>query len=204
LAEALIDSGQASKVLLVTADTYSKLLKESDKNVRTLFGDGATATLLVKTPGDAPSDLGPFVYGTDGEGGKNLCCARGGLRSSTQEEEWLFMNGPEVFNFTLRVVPNSIHSLLERARLTLEDIDLFVFHQANAYMLEHLRKKIGVPKEKFVLSMRQTGNTVSSTIPFALQQAQAENKLKPGAKIVLAGFGVGYSWASTLLKWRQC
>jgi len=211
LAEALLASGQARCVLLVTTDTYSKLLRPEDKNVRTLFGDGATATLLRPTPLNEPSDLGPFVYGTDGHGAENLICRRGGVRhaiSASSDKDasaatsWLFMNGPEIFNFTLRVVPDAMDRLLRQAKIKLEQIDFFVFHQANAYMLEHLRKKLELPKEKFYLHLRTTGNTVSSTIPLALENAHLQGRLKMGDKILLAGFGVGYSWATTLLRWR--
>ncbi len=209
LAEALLACGQARCVLLVTTDTYSKLLRPEDKNVRTLFGDGATATLLRPTPLNEPSDLGPFVYGTDGGGTENLICRRGGVRHATSSDKldsattsWLYMNGPEIFNFTLRVIPDATDRLLRKAEIELEQIDFFVFHQANAYMLEHLRKKLGLPQEKFYFHLKTTGNTVSSTIPLALENAHLEGRLKTGDKIMLAGFGVGYSWATTLLRWR--
>ncbi len=112
------------------------------------------------------------------------------------------MNGPEIFNFTIKVVPEVVQNLLAKAGIKRDEVDLFVFHQANHYMLEHLRKKLGVAAEKFVVAMEQTGNTVSSTIPIALHQAQAEGRLKPGMRIMLVGFGVGYSWGATMITWR--
>jgi 3-oxoacyl-[acyl-carrier-protein] synthase-3 len=111
------------------------------------------------------------------------------------------MNGPEIFAFTLRVVPKVVHELLARAGKGLGDIDLFVFHQANQYMLEHLRKKLKIPAEKFFLGMRHCGNTVSCTIPIALKQAAQEGRIQPGHLVMLVGFGVGYSWGATLIRW---
>ena len=213
LAKALIASGQAREVLLVTADTYSKLMNPLDKSVRTLFGDAATATLI---RADARETLiGPFVYGTDGSGADNLIVRCGGMRrrpdpgaelvhdasgnARTDNDIWL--NGPEIFNFTLRVIPETVAVLLQRANLCVSDIDLFVFHQANRFILEHLRKKIGVPPEKFVFALEHVGNTVSSSIPIALQEASDAGRLKSGSLVMLVGFGVGYSWAATLVRW---
>jgi 3-oxoacyl-[acyl-carrier-protein] synthase-3 len=111
------------------------------------------------------------------------------------------MNGPEVFNLTLRMVPEAVHQLLEQAGVEQDAVDLFVFHQANGFMLEHLRKKIQIPAEKFVLAMEHVGNTVSSSIPIALECAEQRGQLKPGALVMLVAFGVGYSWAATLIRW---
>ena len=111
------------------------------------------------------------------------------------------MNGSEIFTFTLRTIPKSVKELLTLSGKLLDDIDLFVFHQANKFMLEHLRKKLNVPEEKFYMSFKNYGNTVSSTIPIALKDAQIEGKLKAGDLVMLVGFGVGYSWGATLLNW---
>ena len=215
LAEGLISSGQASRVLLLTAETYSKFVHPRDKSVRSIFGDGAAATLLTASNSASPL-IGPFVYGTDGSGGPNLIVPTGGMRRerSRQEpepvedksgnfrtEDHLYMHGGEIFAFTLATVPRSVHVLLEKANLKMEDIDLFVFHQANKYILEHLRKGLKIPQEKFMLAMRHCGNTVSSTIPIALKHAQAEGRLREGARVMLVGFGVGYSWGAALVRW---
>ena len=212
LAEGLIATGQAKSVLLLTAETYSKFMNRGDRSVRTLFGDAAAATLLQAD--DAPS-IGPFVYGSDGAGGQNLMVPAGGLRkphsestavSATDEQgnvrspDNLFMNGPEIFNFTLAAVPKSVNGILEKSGLTLDEIDLFVFHQANQYMLDHLRKRMKIPVEKFYLAFRHCGNTVSSTIPIALKHAAAEGRLPAGARVMLVGFGVGYSWGATIYR----
>jgi 3-oxoacyl-[acyl-carrier-protein] synthase-3 len=111
------------------------------------------------------------------------------------------MNGAEIFNFTIDVIPQTVDGLLRKAELGLEDVDLFVFHQANKYMLEHLRKRLRIPQEKFQTTMSHCGNTVSSTIPIALKHAAVERSLPKGARVMLVGFGVGYSWGATLARW---
>jgi 3-oxoacyl-[acyl-carrier-protein] synthase-3 len=210
MAQGLIMSGSARRVLLVTADTYSKLLHPLDRSVRTLFGDGAAATLVEATDGARPS-MGPFVFGADGRGANNLIVPAGGARRPRTAEtavetqdasgnvrslDNLYMNGAEVMAFTLGAVPTVVRQLLERSGLALEDFDLFVFHQANAFMLERLRRKLAIDAQRFVVALEHCGNTVSSTIPLAL-----EPLMKAGAgcarRAMLVGFGVGYSWAAT-------
>jgi 3-oxoacyl-[acyl-carrier-protein] synthase-3 len=112
------------------------------------------------------------------------------------------MDGGEIFNFTIEAVPQAVAALLKKADLAPAAVDLFVFHQANRYMLEHLRKRLKIPPEKFQLSMAHCGNTVSSTIPIALKHALQEGKVRSGTVMMLVGFGVGYSWAATLLRWQ--
>lgn len=214
LSEGLISSGQASALLLLTSETYSKFLHPRDRSVRTIFGDAAAATLLTATDVRGPL-LGPFIYGSDGSGGSSLIVPTGGLRhprtqcSAKESEDEngnvrsadnLFMNGPEVFNFTLSAVPESIDRLLAKSGKTLGEVDLFVFHQANHYMLDHLRKRLKIPAEKFYVFMKDCGNTVSSTIPIALKSARNEGRLPEGSLVMLVGFGVGFSWGATLLR----
>ncbi|MFC4222728.1 3-oxoacyl-ACP synthase III family protein [Lysinibacter cavernae] len=213
LAKGLVESNQVNNVLVITADTYSKFINEKDKSVRTIFGDGASATFVV---GDAKeSHLNGMVYGTDGSGAKHLIVPNGGLRdgrdlapASVPEARGLdasghdlYMDGKEIFNFTLDRVPAVAEQILMKAQLTAEDIDLFVFHQANAFMLEHLRKKMDIPVEKFVIELSESGNTVSSTIPIALSRIASDGRLKPGMKVMLLGFGVGLSWGGLVLTW---
>ncbi len=215
LAEGLIASGQARRILLLTAETYTKFLHPRDKSVRTIFGDAAAATLLTSSDSAKPL-LGPFVYGTDGQGAENLIVPAGGMRRARSAEtaqpagdasgnvrsaDNLFMDGAEIFNFTLSAVPKSVGALLDKSAVALEDVDLFVFHQANRYMLEHLRKRMKIPAEKFEVSMSHCGNTVSSTIPIALKLASDEGRLREGSLVMLVGFGVGYSWSATLARW---
>lgn len=213
LAKALIDSGQARTVLLITADTYSKLVNPADKSVRTLFGDAAAATLVVAS--ERETLIGPFVYGTDGAGAENLMVPAGGMRQpavahaeliaddsgNARTVNDLFMNGAEVFNFTLRMVPKAVEQLLAKANVEREAVDLFVFHQANRFMLDHLRRKLRIPESKFVIAMEDVGNTVSCSIPLALQHALERGQLASGALVMIVGFGVGYSWGATLMRW---
>jgi len=218
LAKGLVETGQSRHLLLITADTYSKFIHPQDKSVRTLFGDGATATLVqggAETDPAEPGAIGPFVLGTDGSGAANLIVEAGALRKRVPSGEvvWdangnprsdgcLYMNGGEIFTFTLDRVPRVIDELLAKANLGLSDIDLFVFHQANKYMLDVLRKTCRIPQSKFYVCMRDFGNTVSSTIPIALSNAVSSGALKPGARVMLVGFGVGYSWGAALIRWR--
>ena len=208
LTEGLIVSGQASNIVLITSETYSKYIHPEDRNVRTIFGDGAAATLITA---EKKQQIGPFVYGTDGSGFANLIVGKGGTRSDeqiaalkleekTQFPKNLYMNGPEIFNFTIKAVPRAVEQLLNKAHLDLDSIDYFVFHQANKYMLEHLRQKIGIDKDKFYVDILESGNTVSASIPIALKKALEEGFVGQGDLVLLIGFGVGYSWAATLVR----
>ena len=214
LAKGLVESGQARNLLLITAETYSKFIHPADRSVRTLFGDAGAAALITASPGDG--NIGPFVYGTDGSGGANLIVPAGGCREpltpaaqvATADEQGnlrapanLYMNGSEIFTFTLAAVPEAVSALLDRTGDSIDTIDLFVFHQANRFMLDHLRKKCRIPVEKFVLAYQHVGNTVSCTIPIALKEAERSGRLRPGMRVMLVGFGVGYSWAACLVQW---
>ena len=207
LAKGLIASGLAKNVLLITSETYSKFIHPKDKSNRTIFGDAAAATLISAEGG--MFEIGDFIFGTDGSGAENLIVKNGGLRFPVQNNEDiidefgnvrndnnLYMNGSEIFNFTTESVPLLTNAILKKIKLDIEAIDLFIFHQANRYMLSHLRKKIGIPEDKFYIAMEHFGNTVSSTIPIAMYEAIKENRFDNCKNILLLGFGVGYSWAS--------
>lgn len=208
LAKGLIAGEMAKNVLLITSETYSKFIHPKDKSNKTIFGDAADATLITSEKGFCT--LGNFVFGTDGKGAENLIVKQGGMRfpvsdqnedivdefGNVRNDKNLFMNGAEIFNFTGEFVPKLTEAILEKSNLAKEDIDLFVFHQANKYMLNHLRKKIKIPEEKFFIAMEECGNTVSSTIPIALYEAQKQGKVADSKNLILAGFGVGYSWAA--------
>lgn len=212
LAKGLIYSGVAKNVLLLTSETYTKHINNRDKGNRSLFGDAAAATLIST---DGVAEIGDFVLGTDGSGAENLIVKTGALRNSqptneiNQKEDGsfdsspdnLYMNGSEIFNFTLEAVPPMIEQILEKSNLKQDDIDLFVFHQANKFMLNTIRKVCGIDKDKFYIYMENVGNTVSSTIPIALKEAMNENRTN-NAKILLAGFGVGYSWGASILNFK--
>lgn len=205
VAKSLINSSIAKNVLLITSETYSKYINPKDKSVVSIFGDGAAAALISYTEA---SLIKEFDLGTDGSGAEHLIVSSSGMRSRRTEKDYqddsldsLYMNGPEIFNFTIDIVPKSIDNVLKKNNLTLNDIDFFVFHQANSYMLNHLRKKCSIPEDKFFINMIDTGNTVSSTIPIALCLAEKEGRIKRGDTILLVGFGVGLSWGSTIIVW---
>lgn len=189
LAKGLVKGGIARNVLLVTAETYTKYIGELDKSTRTIFGDGAAATLVDET---AVAGIGEFSLGTDGSGAEKLILREG---------EHLFMDGPEIFNFTLDVVPKTIDEVCAKNGVKRDEVDLFVFHQANKFMLDTIRKVNLLPRDRFYVNLEDTGNTVSSTIPIALKRAEAEGKLKAGMKIMIVGFGVGLSWGGTILQY---
>lgn len=193
LAKGLIKGRVAKNILLITADTYSKYISNSDKSNKTIFGDAATATLLNFKDAD---NLGEFVFGTDGNGAKDLYVKGGALRHCSLNPE-IFMNGPNVFNFTIRVVPKLIENVLEKNNITSDDIDYYIFHQANKFMLSHLKRKIKIPDNKFIINMNDFGNTVSSTIPIALENIDLD---LTGKTILLAGFGVGLSWSAVIIR----
>lgn len=213
MAKGLIESGIRKKVLLLTADTYSKYINARDRSVRTLFGDGAAASVIAA--GAPQQALGPFVLGTDGSGANNLIVPAGGMRtarsaataSETEDasgnwrsQDDLFMDGAQIVQFTLGAVPRTMQELLTAAGKTLDDIDHVIFHQANKFMLDALRRKIRIPEDKFVIEIDTVGNTVSSTIPIAIARARASGRIQPGDTALLLGFGVGYSWAGTLAR----
>lgn len=189
LAKGLVVGGMAKNVLLVTAETYTKYIGEMDKSTRTIFGDGAAATLIDSA---AASQIGEFAFGTDGSGAEKLILREG---------EHLFMDGPEIFNFTLDVVPKTLDEICAKNGVARDDIDLFVFHQANKFMLDTIRKVNGLPKDKFYIDLEDTGNTVSSTIPIALKRAMDKGRIRSGMKVMVMGFGVGLSWGGTILQY---
>lgn len=212
LAQGLLSAGTASRVLLIMSETYTRHIHPLDKSTRTIFGDAAAATLLDKE--DLPR-IGKFVLGTDGTGGPNLIVPSGGMAhprsAETAKEETdeagnvrsmdnLYMNGPEIFSFTLRAVPDMVRQTLEKNELSAEEIDLYVFHQANRFILENLRDRLEIPEERFYIDVEETGNTVSATIPIALRNALDKGLIREGSKVLLAGFGVGYSWGATVLR----
>lgn len=208
-AKGLLAAGLAKNVLLLTAETYTKYLHPSDKSNRTIFGDGAAAC-LISTEGFA--EIGDFVFGTDGSGAENLIVKSFGARQpqasgleSTDDDghirrdDYLYMNGSAIFNFTLESVPVIMRQLLEKSQLEKNDIDYFLFHQANKYMLNTIRKVCGIEKDKFYIDIEHTGNTVSPTILIGLKECLKNGIIQPGMKVMTCGFGVGLSYAATLL-----
>lgn len=210
LAKGLIDSTGVHSVLLLTSSTLTKTFHPRDKSSRFIFGDGAAATLI--TAGD---DIGEFVFGTDGGRGKHIIVKDGGARNAITEsssvdnedefgnitsDEKFFMNGTGVFVFALKAVPKMVDELLKKSGEDIESIDHFIFHQANEFMIDTLRQKLGIPEHRFHVYMEHCGNTVSSTIPLVLEELIASGKAKKGEKVLLAAFGTGLSWAGTIIR----
>lgn len=209
MAKGLIAGGIAKNILLLTAETYNKYLHPSDKSNRSIFGDGAAAC-LISTEGFAK--IGEFSLGTDGSGAENLILETGAARKkevtgkNTVDEDghqkyddYLYMNGSAIFNFTLDAVPVMLKKILEKNHLEKEQIDYFVFHQANKFMLNTIRKVCVLPKEKFYVNLEETGNTVSSTVLIGLKQCLDSGTINKNMKVMVSGFGVGLSWGGTVL-----
>lgn len=209
LAKGLIAANIANNVLLLTSETYTKYLHPKDKGNRTIFGDAASASLISSDSGFAK--IQDFVFGTDGSGANNLMVKSGCSRfkkpqndicfddnNNPMSSDFLYMNGSEIFNFTQDSVPVLVDNILEKNSIEKESIDLFVLHQANKYMLEFLRKKMKIGNDKFYYYMENIGNTVSSTVPIALYHAKEESLLQ--GNVLLAGFGVGYSYGGVIIK----
>ncbi len=213
LAKGLIESNCAKNILLITAETYSKFINPKDRSVRTIFSDGAAASWITTQDGDEEY-IGPFVFGTDGTGANELIVPAGALRRPLSPEtkierkdeagnvrcdENLYMNGSEIFTFSMETVPVVCNRLLEKAKMKMEDVDYYILHQANKFMLEQLRRKMKIPETKFCINLESYGNTVSASIPMALEIAKKQEQVHIGNKVMLIGFGVGYSWAATII-----
>jgi len=204
LADGLIQSGAARRVLLLTAETYSKYIHSGDRSLRTIFGDGAAATLVEAA--DEPT-LWAFQFGTDGTGADTLLVTKGGARPEEQaikprhRQRWesaLYMDGPSLINFTVAAIPSLVTNILTSAKLTDSDIDLYLFHQATLKMLDQLRDRMGISSERLPIVLEHVGNTVSSTIPILIDTLRKDGRLKRGMKNMLVGFGVGWSWAGCM------
>lgn len=210
VAKGLVLAGIANNVLLLTAETYTKHIHPKDKGNRTIFGDAASAT-LISTAGFAK--IGDFSLGTDGNGAENLIVKTGAMRCKLPKNDlhydekgnpvssdYLYMNGSAVFEFTCEAVPPLVSDILLKNGIKDENVNLYVFHQANKYMINYLRKLLDIDKERFYIYLSEVGNTVSSTIPIALCEAKRENKLK--GNVIIAGFGVGFSWGGVCLSFN--
>jgi len=209
LAKGLLCSKVASNILFVVSETYTKYLHPKDKVNRAIFGDASAATLINKNN----FQIGEFVLGTDGKGSDDLIIRNSGSQSNNSQtitdyeyspgsitsDNFLYMNGPDIFNFSLTTIPGLVIDTARKNNMSIEEIDYFIFHQANAFMLNYLRKKINIPEEKFCIDLSSTGNTVSATIPIALKNAYTKNLIGPGSRIILVGFGVGLSWGATII-----
>jgi len=209
LAKGLLSSHIAQNILFVVAETYSKHMHRGDRVNRAIFGDAAAATIVNKDT----FQIGEFVLRTDGGGYQELIVKNGGFKNKSilnvpefeygtgniTSDAHLYMNGPSIFSFTITNIPKLVRDTAEKNNLSLDEVDYFIFHQANKFMLEYLRKKIKIDPDKFCIDIAETGNTVSATIPLALKNAIDEKKVKKGNRIMLVGFGVGLSWGATII-----
>ncbi|GAA4780171.1 ketoacyl-ACP synthase III [Olivibacter ginsenosidimutans] len=212
MAKAFIESGQATHILLVTTDTYSKYINRKDRSNRAIFGDAATATFISRD--DESNGIYKFKFGTDGQGFNKLIIKNGGTkypvdhhplellygRGNLYTENNLYMNGPEIFRFTSTVVPPFIEEVLAFNEISKDEVGQFVFHQANAHMLKVMRERLALPVPKFYINLRDGGNTVSSTIPIALKNYSNQEMNEIDTKVIIAGFGVGLSWCAGLIE----
>lgn len=212
VAKGLIESTGLKNVLLITSSSLTKKIHPKDKSSRFVFGDGAATTLI--SAREPNKGIGNFIFGTDGNGADKIMVKDGGGRNPLKEESFIdfadeygnitnnasfYMNGTGVFLFGVKSVPKAVNELLEKENKTIEDIDLFVFHQANLFLINTITAKLKIPEHKVFNFMGTVGNTVSSTIPIALNEAIKCNKAKKGDTIVVVGFGVGLSWAATTI-----
>jgi 3-oxoacyl-[acyl-carrier-protein] synthase-3 len=215
VAKALIVSGAADPILLITADSYSRYLHPQDRSTITLFGDGGAAT-LIRGDEEERSGIGEFVLGTDGGNAEIFAIQAGGARiprsaetartfvdpgGSVSSPEHISMDGTGVLAFVRKRVPAVVNELLEKTNQTLADVDLVVFHQGSALTLDYVERWLAVPPEKTFRNIASVGNTVSASIPIALRDAELAGRLAKGMRVLLVGFGVGLSWAACLVDW---
>ena len=198
----MIQSGAASRVLLAVGDTVSKIVDPRDRATAMLFGDAGSMTAIESTTSE---DQAFFILGSDGKGANNLIIPKGGFKDYSKANDarlkdknsaCLYMDGGEIFNFTLKTIPTLVNETIEFAGLTLASYDYLLFHQANLFMLKHLAKKIKCPDEKFPININQFGNTSCASIPLLITTDLSKNFTKQSAQVGMFGFGVGYSWAS--------
>jgi 3-oxoacyl-[acyl-carrier-protein] synthase-3 len=213
IADGLIRSGVAKRILFVTAETYTKMIDPRDRSLRTIFGDGAAATLIES---DERQSLSGFRFGTDGRGGNTLLATDKGFRcpedaiQPRHRKRWgsdMYMDGPALINFTVEKVPELVAGILRDTGTSPNEIGTYLFHQATFKMLNELQVQLGVPEDRMPILLRDIGNTVSSTIPILIQQLRENDALTRDEKNVMVGFGVGWSWAGCLwqdLLGQQC
>jgi 3-oxoacyl-[acyl-carrier-protein] synthase III len=194
----MLASGVATRALVVGGDVLSRIMDWNDRSTVVLFGDGAGAVVLERTeqPGFLALDLG-----ADGSGGEHLWLPGSGSRIFEGADSYVKMNGREVFKFATRVLVQSAHAVLARAGLTIEDVDVYIPHQANVRIIDHATNKLGIASERVVINVDRYGNTSSGSIPLALAEAHAAGRLQPGSLVLMTGMGAGLTWGSALMRW---
>jgi 3-oxoacyl-[acyl-carrier-protein] synthase-3 len=199
-AYAMLASGLSQRALVVGGDVLSKILDFEDRSTLVLFGDGAGA--VVMEPVGEGGFLG-FELGADGGGGDSLWLPGSGSRHFDEPDAFIKMNGREVFKFATRVLVSSAQKLLDELGLTVEDVDVYIPHQANIRIIDHAAKKLGFPPEKVVINVERYGNTSSGSIPIALAEAIEDGRVRPGSKVLMTGMGAGLTWGSSLIEWTE-
>jgi len=199
-AHGMLSAGLAKRALVVGGDVLSTILDWTDRSTLVLFGDGAGA--VVMEPVERGGFLG-FELGADGGGGSSLWLPGSGSRKFAEPEKYVKMNGREVFKFATRVMVTSAEAILAECGRTVDDIDVYVPHQANVRIIDHAAKKLGIPQEKTVVNVEKYGNTSSGSIPLALADAADDGRLEPGKLVLLTGMGAGLTWGSALIEWTH-
>jgi 3-oxoacyl-[acyl-carrier-protein] synthase III len=196
----MLVGGLAKRALVVGGDLLSRILDWEDRSTLVLFGDGAGAVVLEAVP--EQGFLG-FELGADGAGGANLWLPGSGSRHFEEPDKYVKMNGREVFKFATRILVQSAEELLEKCGVTIDDVDLYIPHQANMRIIDHATRKLGVPSERVVINVDRFGNTSSGSIPLALADAAADGRLRPGQLVLMTGMGAGLTWGSALMRWTK-
>jgi 3-oxoacyl-[acyl-carrier-protein] synthase-3 len=196
----MLVGGLAKRALVVGGDLLSRILDWEDRSTLVLFGDGAGAVVLEAVP--EQGFLG-FELGADGAGGESLWLPGSGSRIFDDADRFVKMNGREVFKFATRILVKSAEDIMERCGVTIDDIDVYVPHQANVRIIEHATKRLGIPSERVVVNVDRYGNTSSGSIPLALAEAAAEGRLREGELVLMTGMGAGLTWGSALLEWTK-
>lgn len=196
----MLAAGLSQRALVVGGDVLSRILDWTDRSTVVLFGDGAGAVVLEAT--EEPGFLA-FELGADGAGGQHLWLPGSGSRTFDDPEQFVKMNGREVFKFATRVLVSSAEAVLDQYGANVADVDVYVPHQANVRIIDHATKKLGIPSERVVINVDRYGNTSSGSIPLALADAQADGRLRPGSLVLMTGMGAGLTWGSALMRWTM-
>jgi 3-oxoacyl-[acyl-carrier-protein] synthase-3 len=214
IASGMLMASMANRALVLTGDTVSRIINPRDRAVVPLFGDAGTATLLERVADDR--GFVAFDFGTDGTGAEALIWPASGLRlprssdtarektdktGSIRSQNEMYMDGAAIFMFTMRTVPQTVMRTLQKAGATLDDVDLFVFHQASQFIVDNAIRRLKIPREKVHMKLADLGNSGGSTVGICLADAVVAGVLKPGMKVLLSAFGVGLSWASAFCVW---
>ena len=194
----MLAGGLAKRALIVGGDVLSRILDWDDRSTLVLFGDGAGAVVLEVVPDKG--FLG-FELGADGAGGRNLWLPGSGSRLFDEPDKYVKMNGPEVFKFATRILVQSAEDLLKKCGVSIDEVDVYVPHQANRRIIDHATRKLGVPSDRVVINVDRYGNTSSGSIPLALAEAAADGRLQPGQLVLMTGMGAGLTWGSALIRW---